>query len=267
MDFIDLDETRAVLISAAREAGMIGLKFFRTADVRPVLKPDQSPVTIADRAIDAYLVGRLKSVCSDAGWLSEESVNSHDRSSSRRMWVVDPIDGTRSFVAGGDEWVVSLALVQDGRPIIAALFRPATGDLYDATLHGGARLNGRRLSVSDGLLESIRTFTGPQKILQALAAEMPQAAWFRASRSLALRLAQLAEGVIDTALVKAGAHDWDIAAADLILSEAGGCLTTRDGARPVYNGPSMRHAELIGAGPRRHAAFLSACREGRLSFS
>ncbi|WP_095090565.1 inositol monophosphatase family protein [Mesorhizobium sophorae] len=264
---MDLFKAHALLISAAREAGLIALKFFRTRDINPSSKPDQSPVTAADLAIDAYLIERLTSFCPDIGWLSEERPDSADRLSKRRVWIVDPIDGTRGFLAESDEWVISLALVEDGRPVAAVLFRPATDDLYDAVLGGGSCLNGQRLSVSDGPLESIRIFTGPKKILQQSASEMPRAIWLRSSASLALRIALLASGTIDTALVKAGARDWDLAAADLILSEAGGCLTTSDGAGLVYNRSWIRHPALVSAGPRRHAALVSAFRTGILHFN
>jgi len=263
---MNLQDAHAVLVSAAREAGLIALKFFRTQDVDPSFKADHSPVTAADLAVDAYLSARLKALSPDIGWLSEESVDSAERLRHRRTWVVDPIDGTRGFIAGGDEWVVSLALVEDGRPIVAVIYRPATGDLYDAVLNDGARFNGQRIFVADGALASIRLYTGPQKILGDLAQAAPRAQWLRSSRSLALRLALLAQGAIDTALVKAGASDWDIAAGDLIISEAGGRLTTSEGARPRYNQVRTRHPDLVGAGPRRHAALLSAFREGITCF-
>jgi myo-inositol-1(or 4)-monophosphatase len=263
---MNLFEAHALMVSAAREAGKIALSYFRTEHLEASVKVDQSPVTAADLAIDAYLSERLRAFGPDTGWLSEESVDHPDRLLHGQAWVVDPIDGTRGFMAGGDEWVVSLALVEDGRPILAVILRPATGDLYEATRGGGAFRNGRRLAVADGPLDSVRLFTGPQKILRALALEMPRAEWLRSSPSLALRMARLAEGAIDTALVKAGAYDWDLAAADLILSEAGGRLTTSEGAPLLYNQPRVRHSDLIGAGPRRHAALLSAIQSGPLTF-
>ncbi|MGX5844178.1 3'(2'),5'-bisphosphate nucleotidase CysQ [Mesorhizobium sp. ArgA1] len=263
---MDLLKARNLMVAAAHEAGEIGMKFFKAGDTSPSRKPDQSPVTAADLAIDALLQERLTSFCPDIGWLSEERPDSSHRLSHRRVWIVDPIDGTRGFVAGTDEWTISLALVEDGRPVAAVLFRPATDDLYHAVLGGGAFLNGQQLRVSDGSLESIRVFTGPKKVLQEAASDMPEAVWIRSSSSLALRIGFLAAGVIDTALVKAGARDWDVAAADLILSEAGGYLTTTDGARLVYNRPSVRHTALIGAGPCRHVAFVSAFRAGILHF-
>ncbi|MET3524079.1 3'(2'),5'-bisphosphate nucleotidase CysQ [Mesorhizobium abyssinicae] len=263
---MDLFKARDLMVGAILEAGLIALRFFKAGNINQSLKPDQSPVTAADLALEAFLRGRLTSFRPDIGWLSEERPDSSHRLSCRRVWIVDPIDGTRSFVAGTDEWTISLALVEDGRPVAAVLFRPATDDLYDAVLGGGSSLNGQRLSVSDGSLESVRAFTGPKKVMQEAAADMPEAVWIRSSSSLALRLALLATGAIDTALVKAGARDWDIAAADLILSEAGGYLTTTDGARLVYNGLSVSRPALIGAGPRRHAAFVSAFRAGILHF-
>ena len=259
---MDRHEAHSLLVAAAREAGAIALRHFRAGGVETVLKADLSPVTAADLAVGAYLSQRLRSCDPDIGWLSEEDADAGERLGRRQVWIVDPIDGTRSFVAGEDEWTISIALVEDGRPIAAALFRPATGDLYDAVAASGSRSNGVRLSVPDGGLDEVARFTGARALLDGLAAELPRALWLRSSRSLALRIALLAEGRIDVAHVKPGARDWDLAAADLILQEAGGRLTTFAGEAPAYNRPDVRQPALIAAGPRRHAALLSFLRRG-----
>jgi myo-inositol-1(or 4)-monophosphatase len=252
------NKAHAVLIAAAREAGEVALRYFKSDALETVVKADGSPLTAADLAVNAYLAERLGSYGSDIGWLSEETADAPDRLAKRRVWIVDPIDGTRNYAAGGDEWVISLALAEDRRPVAGVLFRPATGDLYEAFLHGGARRNGQAIRATDGDLLETGAFTGPQRIFRQLTASMPDATWLRSCPSLALRLARLAEGAIDVALVKGNAQDWDLAAADLILSEAGGLLTTESGAPLVYNQPEPRHPDLIGAGVRRHAALVAA---------
>lgn len=245
-----------LLASAAREAGAIGMDFARRG-ARVQTKADQSPVTDADLAIDAHLANRLRAVSTDIAWLSEETQDTGERLGSRQVWIVDPIDGTRGFVAGNGEWVISAALVEDGRPIAGVLFRPTTGDLYEAAQGGGATRNGERITVAEGLLEGIRSISGPKSLLDRVMPLAPAAERHSSLSSLALRIAYLAEGRLDVACAKQNSHDWDIAAAEIILAEAGGRLTDFDGAPLRYNTPSAAHPALLGAGGIRHADLLA----------
>jgi myo-inositol-1(or 4)-monophosphatase len=252
-------EALALLIPAVREAGEIGLRFKRDG-ARTFTKSDLSPVTEADLAIDAHLALRLRAVCPAVGWLSEEAADSADRLSRRQLFIVDPIDGTRGFVSGNGEWVISAALVEAGRPLAGVLFRPTTGDLYEAGRGGGAFKNGLRLAVADGSLDSTRSAAGPKFYFDLLLGSAPKAERRPGLSSLALRLAYLAEGRIDAAFAKTDAHDWDIAAAELIVSEAGGRVTWLDGGEIIYNRPDPVHPALVAAGGRRHAALAALLR-------
>ena len=253
-------EALALLIAAVREAGEIGLRFVRDG-ARTFTKADASPVTEADLAIDAHLAGQLRAAAPAIGWLSEETADSAERLARRQVWIVDPIDGTRGFVAGNGEWVISAALVEDGRPLAGVLYRPTTGDLYEARRGGGAFKNGVRLVVPDGALSDIGPVAGPKPFFDMLRRGAPLAERAPSLASLALRLAFLAEGLIDVAFAGANSHDWDIAAAELIVEEAGGRVTGCDGAPILYNRPEPVHQALVCAGPARHAALAPLLRE------
>ena len=249
-------EALDLLVPAVQEAGEIGLRFGRDG-AKTFTKADFSPVTEADLAIDAHLAGRLRGVSEAIAWLSEEATDSAERLSRRQVWIVDPIDGTRGFVAGNGEWVISAALVEDGVPIAGVLLRPTTGDLYKAARGGGAFLNGHPLKVTDGPLADVRSASGPKFYVDLVRERVEEAERHASLSSLALRLAFLAEGRTDLAFAKSAAHDWDIAAADIIVREAGGRLTWMDGSQIVYNSLDPVHPPLIAAGAQRLAAAVA----------
>ncbi len=247
------------LAEAVAAAGAIALAMFKAGDVASWTKGNDSPVTAADIAVDRFLLERLTALGPSYGWLSEETTDSADRLTRRRVWVVDPIDGTRAFMAGGFDWAVSAALVEDGRPVAAALFAPATDELFVASTGAGATRNGRPLTAGrkaglDGAMVS-----GPAPILDRLAAHgaisrMPRV------RSLALRIARVATAELDVALAGGNAHDWDLAAADLLVQEAHGILSGLDGRVLTYNAAVPRHGALVSAGHALHGPVLAAAR-------
>jgi myo-inositol-1(or 4)-monophosphatase len=249
-------EALDLLVPAVQEAGEIGLRFGREG-ARTFTKIDSSPVTEADLAIDARLAERLRGVSEAVAWLSEEATDSAERLSKRQVWVVDPIDGTRGFVAGNGEWVISAALVEDGRPIAGVLLRPTTGELYEAAEGAGAFLNGHRLRVTDGPIADVRSASGPKFYVDLVREIVEEAERHASLSSLALRLAFMAEGRTDLAFAKSAAHDWDIAAADIIVREAGGRLTWLDGTEIVYNRRHPVHPALIAAGAERHPGMVA----------
>lgn len=238
----DLD----LLKEAAEEAGRIALSFFQK-DPRTWFKNNKSPVSEADLEVDGYLSGVLGSVRPEYGWLSEESADNSLRLSCRRTFVVDPIDGTRSFLAGGDEWTIAAAVVEDGRPAAAVVFCPVRKEMFTAVRGGGAFLNDVPISVSQRRGIEGASMAGPHSIVtnkQVLAAGLQRA---DALRSLAYRLAIVAAGRVDVAAARASANDWDLAAADLLVQEAGGRLTDLAGQTLRYNKAETRHPDLIAA--------------------
>jgi myo-inositol-1(or 4)-monophosphatase len=246
-------EIAAGLSQAVRDAGDLALTTFNSA-LKHWTKGKDSPVSEADIAVDNLLRERLLKIAPDAGWLSEETDDDRSRLDKRRLWVVDPIDGTRAYIAGLLDWTISAALVEDGRPVIAALFAPAENEFYSAVLHEGATCNGQRLQASDGGSLDGARICGPRRITEQLTAMVPTVIALPRIHSLALRFARVAQGRLDAALSGANSHDWDLAAADLLVHEAAGVLTTFAGDRVLYNRAEPIHGPLLAAGRSRHRA-------------
>jgi myo-inositol-1(or 4)-monophosphatase len=249
--------------TAAREAGALALDHFRhgaKTSARIWSKHGGSPVTEADMLVDQYLMQRLTSVFPEAGWLSEETVDDSSRLAKRHVWIVDPIDGTRAFLGGHPDWSVAIALVSDGRPVLGIVYGPAHEAMYEAALGRGATLNEVPIAVSNQPeLRGART-AGPKPQADVLEARAGQLHRLEKIPSLALRLARVAEGVVDIGLVSSNSRDWDLAAADLIVHEAGGRLSGLDGGPPVYNGAEPVHGELAAASSRLHPLVMEAMR-------
>jgi myo-inositol-1(or 4)-monophosphatase len=217
-----------------------------------------SPVTEADIASNDLL--RAELLTKGEGWLSEESENDPERLAARRVWVVDPIDGTRAYIAGRADWSISVALVEDGRPVAAALYAPVTDELFLAVAGGGATRNGASIQASAGdALDGARV-GGPKRVLDRIALHGPAIVAMPRVHSLALRLARVAHDELDAAVAGGSGHDWDLAAADLLVHEAGGMLTSLDGQELIYNRPEPVHGMLVAAGRGRHAALISLVR-------
>jgi myo-inositol-1(or 4)-monophosphatase len=178
--------------------------------------------------------------------------------------VVDPIDGTRAYLAGLSDWAISVALVSSGRPVVAALYVPVTDELFLSTAGSGATLNGVHIHASEGDEIAGATFSGAKRRLDSLAAIEPRIEPTARVPSLALRLARVASGALDGTFTAPNSHDWDLAAADLLVHEAGGAVTTLTGQYLIYNRPNPVHAALLAAGRRRHAVLLGLIR-GRLA--
>jgi myo-inositol-1(or 4)-monophosphatase len=238
----------ALLTEAAREAGEIAMRWFRR-DPRVWHKSGGSPVSEADLAVDHHLKSRLIAARPDYGWLSEETADGPERLERTRVFVVDPIDGTRAFVAGDEGWTVSLAVVEAGRPIAAALIQPATGALWQAASGGGVRRNGDLVVATERTDLVGARVSGPPKFLDHAAMRAAGFATREVVPSLALRIAHVADGRLDVAYGSGNAHDWDLAAADLLVQEAGGRLAVPSGEALAYNRAVPRHPALVAAAP------------------
>ncbi|MCV0429860.1 MAG: 3'(2'),5'-bisphosphate nucleotidase CysQ [Roseibium sp.] len=237
-------EDLKLLEAAARQAGALALEYFGR-DPETWLKGNRSPVSEADLAVDLFLTDQLRSARPDYGWLSEETADDPSRLDCARVFIVDPIDGTRAFLAGGDEWTVSVAVVEDGRPIAGAVFCPRRDEMFVARSGGGSWLNGNRVHVSEHATVSGATLSGPHSIV---ANKDVLAAGFIGTgilRSLAYRLTMVAAGRIDVGTARGGPSDWDLAAADLLVQEAGGKLTDLSGRSLIYNRAKTGHPALI----------------------
>ena len=256
VDLPDLGADARLLAEAAMAAGAIALRFFGNAP-KTWVKAGNSPVSEADIAADQWLQSRLMAARPSYGWLSEETADTDARLGAGRVFVIDPIDGTRAFIAGRPDWSISTAIVEAGRPIAAALLQPVLGTLLVASAgrgawHGAQRLSaGARTSLSGARLSGPRRFFGGEAEALSRGAEIAPTVG-----SLALRIAHVATHEVDGAFADGNAHDWDVAAADLIVAESGGQLSGPDGAPLAYNAPVPRHPALVAAGP----GLLTECR-------
>ncbi|MCR4269025.1 3'(2'),5'-bisphosphate nucleotidase CysQ [Nitratireductor sp. ZSWI3] len=236
-------EDLSLITGVAREAGRIALKYFRR-DPEVWWKGGTSPVSEADLAVDRFLREALLAARPAYGWLSEETAAAPERLSASRVFIVDPIDGTRAFIGGRPTWCISIAVVEEGRTIAGVLDCPAVEEVYTAARGDGAFANGTRISVKKPAADVV--IAGPKSMLSKLPADL-----FQRTRphgyvpSLAYRIAMVARGTLDATFVKPNAHDWDIAAADLLLHEAGGAILNASGVAPQYGGADPRHRALV----------------------
>jgi myo-inositol-1(or 4)-monophosphatase len=255
----------AQLTAAVRDAGRLALSMFGKPIKSWTKGPSASPVSEADIAVNALLRDRLTAGGDAFAWLSEESADDGARLGARCVWVVDPIDGTRAYIAGQPDWAISAALVEDNRPVAACLYAPALDQFFTARRGAGSTLNGAPIAATSGAdLGDIRV-AGPQKLLDRLSSIMPAFTRLPRGHSLALRLVRVAQGVCDAAFAGGNSHDWDLAAADLLVHEAGGALTPLAGGTVAYNRPVPRHGMLVAAGRDRHAALVELLGDGRLA--
>lgn len=249
---------RERLTAAVREAGALARKSWG-GEFRSWTKHGDSPVSEVDIAVNDLLKDRLTDG-DGTGWLSEESENDPARMDSRRVWVVDPIDGTRAFIAGREDWSVSVALVEDGRPVVAAVYAPVTEEFFLAVLGDGATRNGEPILATQAPELSGARIGGPRKALES--STIRDAGLIATPRiySLALRLVRVADGTLDAAITAGNGHDWDLAAADLLVHEAGGRLTSLEGKSLIYNRTDPVHGVLVASGRERHQALLGLVR-------
>ena len=238
-----------LLVDSAQEAGRIASRYWRK-DPEVWDKGSDGPVSEADIAVDRFLRERLLSERPDYGWSSEETEDDLSRLAADRVFIVDPIDGTRSFLNGEKTWAHSLAVVERGRVTAACVFLPLREKLYAAAEGEGATLNGETIRVSTQGEIANATVLCPRVTLDAEHWKEPPPALQRYFRpSLAYRLALVAEGRFDAMITLRDAWEWDIAAGALIIEEAGGAVTNRLG-RPIdYNDESRKAAGVIAANP------------------
>ena len=238
------------------------MRYFRQ-DHEIWTKTGGSPVTEADIAVDTMLRETLMDARPGYGWLSEETEDDPAMRVQKRIFVVDPIDGTRGFMAGDVRWSISLAIIENARPIAAVLHAPAMNLTYWAQISHGA-WRGDETGIDKKLGMSSRTalpgshIAGPRKWLRSLAfsALSVQAADY--VPSLALRFAQVADGTFDAAFARPNSHDWDLAACDLLVHEAGGILSALDGESPQYNRSGFRHDALVAVNRAMHVPLVEA---------
>lgn len=249
----DLD----LLIEAAKAAGKIARRHFRRDPEVWHKDGGAGPVTEADLEINAMLEAELRAARPDYGWLSEESADEPARLTHSRVIIVDPIDGTRAFIEGSKHFATALAIVEDGVPIAAAIHMPLKKRMFTAAQGQGAFLNGKPITASAHPdIHDARVLSARPNLKPEFWNEVPPVQrHFRSS--LAFRLALVAQGKFDGMLTLRPSWEWDIAAGDLIVREAGGLATDRTGGALRFNNPHPQVNGVIAASGPVHAGVMS----------
>jgi myo-inositol-1(or 4)-monophosphatase len=245
----------ALLTDTVREAGALALSLFRT-ELKNWTKGASSPVSEADIAVNDLIEKRLRSATPDYGWLSEESADDEARLGRHLVWIVDPIDGTRGYLAGREDWCVSVALVEHASPVLAAVFVPASDEFFFAMRGQGATRNGVPVYATSGTELDFSRIAGPKPLVERLSRSSGEITLYPRIGSLALRLCRVAEGRLDAAFAGGQSRDWDLAAANLIVQEANGSMTALSGDSILYNRREVTHGVLVAAGRDRHAGIV-----------
>jgi len=237
------------LIQSALEAARTVLNRFTPGAIEAEYKVGHDPVTEADRLVDAVL--RKELLRDGEGWLSEESVDDFTRLEKSRVWVVDPLDGTREFVAGIPEFCVSVAMVENGRPVAGGICNPATDEIFLGSLDSGVTYNGKPAKPSQ------RTTLNGALVL-ASRSEVKRGEWkrfegtnlkIRPMGSVAYKLALVSAGLADITFTLVPKNEWDVAAGVALVESAEGFTTTLDNTPLRCNNRDPLLKGLIACGP------------------
>jgi myo-inositol-1(or 4)-monophosphatase len=244
-------------IHAALEAARGVLKGFTPGAIEADYKAGHDPVTEADRAVDNVLRQHL--LREGEGWLSEESVDDLSRLEKRRVWVVDPLDGTREFVQGIPEFCVSIAMVEDGVPVAGGICNPATDELILGSRDTGVTYNGataqpsQRQDLHGALVLASRSEVKRGEWKQFESAEFN----IRPMGSVAYKLGLVAAGKADLTFTLVPKHEWDVAAGAALVESAGGFILTLDNSRLRCNQRNPLLSGLLGGGPHLRVPLLA----------
>ncbi len=249
----------ALLIEAARLGGETALRYWRASPHAWEKGGGQGPVSEADLSVNAVLSDVLRSTRPDYGWLSEETEDDEARLAASRTFIVDPIDGTRSYLEGRRTWAISIAVACGSEVETAVVALPMRERVYTAVIGGGAHCNGTPVKASRRQRIDSALVLAP-KI--ALTSETwgqrgvpPVERHFRPS--LAYRLCLVAEGRFDAMITFRDCWEWDIAAGGLIATEAGAIVSDRAGAPLVFNSALARTPGIVAAAPALHSSLLA----------
>ena len=258
----------ALLIEAARESGQIARRFFGKAPETWDKGDDAGPVTEADLAINAMLRSELTTNRPDYGWLSEESEDDQARLKADNVFIIDPIDGTRAFIAGEKHFSHSLAVAKRGKTVAAAVYVPMLDLLFIAQDGDPAALNGDEIQTSETRDLDGATVLAAKPNLDPVHWIGPVPNFARKFRpSLAYRLCLVAQGKYDAMLTLRDCWEWDIAAGDLIVRQAGGRVTDRQDDQLMFNNPNPKTKGCLAGGLSIHAALQSRLKHRSTAFA
>ena len=251
---VSYEEDLNLIREAVLAAGKIAKEAFEANDSEVWDKSNNSPVTDADIAVNDYLLKTLCEARPGYGWLSEETKDDHSRHACPRTFVVDPIDGTRAFIDRSPNFAVSVAIIQGGKSIAGVVYNPLKDELFEASLGGGAKLNGKAIKAPDAdSIEGIRMVGYARKFRRLDWPDMN----CRVANSMAYRMVLVACNQADATVAFTPKSDWDVAAAQLIATEAGAIVTNLHGKEPSYDGETTSGLGVICAGKTLHALLLA----------
>lgn len=260
-DLPDLSDDVELMREAARKAGALALAYLKAQETLKTWdKSDASPVTEADLAVNTFLAETLRDARPEYGWLSEETLDDQAGRVRRRTWVVDPIDGTRAFMRGNDpNWCIGIAVVEDGEAVAGVVYAPAHDEMYEASRGNGARLNGEMIRVSACCDEEGARLITNQTMIDHPAWPHP---WPKVvvsnpkPNATLYRLALVASGTWDGVVVLFRKYDWDLAAGAILVSEAGGVVTTHLAEAFQFNRAVPAQRSVVAAGKALQALLI-----------
>lgn len=243
-----MNENDLVRIESALLAAKQVAAGFTPGEIESVLKAGGDPLTKADLAVNEVLADLLPQP--GEGWLSEETADDASRLQCSRVWVVDPIDGTREFIQGIPEWCISVGLVEDGRAVAGGILNPATDELIVGGAGHGVTLNGQPVAMTTG--SDIRG-----ALVLASRSEVKRGEWneffrepisIRNVGSVAYKLGLVAAGLADGTWTLVPKHEWDVAAGAALVLAGGGTVMNPDGSPAVFNQPNPKLTGFIAVG-------------------
>lgn len=257
---LDVSDDLKLMEKTVRGAGSIARQYYgQKFEVWE--KSKDNPVTEADLAIDKYLAERLRDARPDYGWLSEETADDSSRLSAKCTFIVDPIDGTLAFVRNKPHFTICAAAARDGRPFAGVVYNPVSEEFFSAAAGRGAFLNGVAIVPSTrSEIQDCRMLADKGMLNHPAWSNPPNKPWppmhVESRSSVAYRMALVAKGEFDAMLALSSKHDWDLAAADIILTEAGAKVTTHSGDILFYNRQAPLQSSVVAAGPLLHRALM-----------
>ncbi|MBF0184218.1 MAG: 3'(2'),5'-bisphosphate nucleotidase CysQ [Magnetococcales bacterium] len=267
----DLSSDLALMVAAARQAGTAIMDYFQPGSavaghVRLQDKNGLHPLTKADLEANQRLHETLLGSHPEYGWLSEESVDNPERLQRQRVWIVDPMDGTKEFVKGLPQFAISIALVEAGEPVAACIYNPATDELFTATRHGGAHRNGTLISTSPQTqLQGATCLASRSETGRGEWSQFNQELQITAMGSIAYKLALVAAGLFDLTFTLTPKNEWDFCAGALLLQEAGGRISHKDGQTYRFNQADPQVRSVLASNGPLHESLLHYLRETPLS--
>jgi myo-inositol-1(or 4)-monophosphatase len=246
------DSDLTLLLAILRQAGTVAMGF-HGKNPKKWNKADGTIVTEADIAVDALLKSEIMSARPDDGWLSEESPDTAVRLGKSRLWIADPIDGTRAFSESTRFWGIGLALIENGTPMLSGIYCPVDDVMFHAIKGGGAFRNNVRLTSPESHGHAI-----VPKVAMTAVETLGLATQTSSSWPMLLRFALIAEGHSPAAISIGNKQDWDLAAGVLLVTESGGLVTTQRGEPMLFNKAQHQQPGLVAAQMKWHHKLIEA---------